>query len=260
MSKTYSIIGSGNVATQLAKALSQQGAHINGVFSRNKEHAEALAHAVNAGSATDNLGSIPHADVYVFALKDDVLASTINAFLQWHEPAGSLFIHTAGCVDIGVFPKHLKAAVLYPLQTISKSHDIDFSHVPLFIEGNCDATLAEVRDIANCISSVVTELSSEKRRVLHLAAVFANNFTNHCCTLAYELLKQNGIAPSCLTAIIDETANKLHHLPPTEAQTGPAVRWDEKIMAKHTELLQNNKELLAIYELMSQSIHKRKQL
>ena len=102
----------------------------------------------------------------------------------------------------------------------------------------------------------MVELDSEKRKYLHLSAVFANNFANHCFALAYKLLENKGIDPQCLLPLIDETANKLHSLTPMQAQTGPAVRWDENVIEKQMALLGDMPDLQQMYETMTQSIHR----
>ena len=98
-------------------------------------------------------------------------------------------------------------------------------------------------------------MSSPQRQVIHLAAVFACNFTNHCYALANEVLQTEQIPFSTLLPLINETASKVNTLTPQVAQTGPAVRFDENIINKQLELLRHHPRLQKIYELMSQSIH-----
>ena len=112
-----------------------------------------------------------------------------------------------------------------------------------------------IKQLSNQLSESVTPLNSEQRKIVHLAAVFANNFTNHCCTLAYKLLEENGINPKLLIPIIAETFRKLDKIGPVKAQTGPAVRWDTNVLHAHTDLLRPNPSMQQIYKLMSDSIH-----
>lgn len=250
-----SILGSGNVATLLSKALIKAGHAIDAVYSRNAEHAQALAHAIGCPYATNRTDLLPQSDIYLFALKDDSLTSVIQQLLQNNHAIKGTWVHTAGSIPLAVFPPSVQSGVLYPMMTLSKDKDVDFKTIPLFVEGSTSQSLRMVEDLANELSDSVFLLDSTKRKKLHLAAVFANNFTNHCCTLAYHLLEKNGIAPTVLLPIIDETAQKLHHLSPTEAQTGPAKRWDEKVMSEQLCELADEAELQEIYRLMSQSIH-----
>lgn len=249
------IIGSGNVATHLAQALHNLHHTITGVYSPHIEHAKALAQKVNATMTTDSILLLPQADCYVFSVKDASLADVIKQFREAHPQTDALCIHTAGSMPLSVFNSIKHSAVLYPMQSFSKNKFVDISKVPLFIEGSCPTALHEVSVLAHQLSQSVTTLDSNKRKMLHLAAVFANNFTNHCCALAYKLLSDNNIDPHCLLPIIDETTNKLHSMMPLQAQTGPAVRWDENVINMQHQLL-NGSDLQNIYDTMSQSIHR----
>lgn len=250
-----SILGSGNVATLLSKALIKAGHTINAIYSRNMEHAQFLAKEIDCPYATNCTDLLPTSDIYIFALKDDILTSVIQQLLQNSHAIRGIWIHTAGSVPLSAFPESVRSGVLYPMMTLSKDKEVDFKTLPLFIEGSTPQSLKVVESLANELSDTVYLLDSAKRKKLHLAAVFANNFTNHCCTLAYHLLEKNGIEPTVLLPIIDETAQKLHHLSPAEAQTGPAKRWDEKVMNEQLSELSDEAELQDIYRLMSQSIH-----
>lgn len=254
------LIGAGNVATHLGIALKQAGYRIRGVYSRRKEHAEALALRLSASSFTDTISLLPRADVYVFCVKDDALAACVEQLAARSDTAGALFIHTAGSVSLDVFRgKATRYGVIYPMQTFSKKRRIDFSRVPLFIEAASADVLQEVRTIAGRLSDSVTPLSSDRRQYLHIAAVFANNFANHCFALAADVLQENGISPSCLLPLIDETVRKLHEMPAAVAQTGPAVRHDDHILHKHLQLLGDNAARAEIYRLLSESIYRKAQ-
>ena len=142
--------------------------------------------------------------------------------------------------------------VLYPLQTFTKGRPVDMQSVPLFIES--DGDLAFLRQVAQGISNNVNEMDSERRRYLHLAAVFCCNFTNHMYRLTEKMLSQHDIPFSVMLPLIDETANKVHSLSPGQAQTGPAVRWNQEVMAAQMELLERD-DLRQLYQIISQSIH-----
>lgn len=252
------MIGSGNVATHLSITISSIPQHsIEAVYSPHIDHAEALAKKVDAPLFTDKLAALPEADCYIFSVKDAFLEKIITeAKIAVPHICKALCIHTAGSMPLSLFKGFTKGAVLYPMQTFSKDKKkMDFRHVPLFIEAsNADVAL-QLQLFAAQLSSKVTVLDSVKRKRLHLAAVFANNFTNHCCALAYKLLEDEEIDPHCLLPLIDETTQKLHQLSPLEAQTGPAVRWDENVINEQKALLSAHPEMQEIYDLMSQSIH-----
>jgi predicted short-subunit dehydrogenase-like oxidoreductase (DUF2520 family) len=145
--------------------------------------------------------------------------------------------------------------VIYPLQTLSKDKEIDFRSVPLFVEANSEDNLKIVKTLALHVSYVVMEATSEQRRSLHLAAVFACNFANHCYAIAEQILNKNNLPFDVLLPLIDETARKVHVLPPVQAQTGPAVRYDENVIGKHIDLLGEGTMEAELYELISKSIN-----
>lgn len=149
--------------------------------------------------------------------------------------------------------------VLYPLQTFSKSREISFEGIPLFIECYRKGDKELLEGLARRLSGNVCELSSEKRRSLHLAAVFACNFTNHIYALAEEILQKEGLSRDYLFPLIDETASKIHEMPAREAQTGPAIRYDENIINKHLAMLADDSAVQTLYRLLSQSIHNKQQ-
>jgi predicted short-subunit dehydrogenase-like oxidoreductase (DUF2520 family) len=141
------------------------------------------------------------------------------------------------------------------MQSFSKERKVDFSRIPFFIEASDDDTLSIARSIATSVSNHVTVLDSERRRQLHLAAVFACNFANHCYALAADILERNGLDFSIMQPLIEETTAKVATMHPKEAQTGPAVRYDKTVIDRQSEMLANNPLTRQIYELMSESIH-----
>lgn len=249
------IVGSGNVATHLSLAIaSLEGIEICQVYSPTEAHAEILAERLNCDFVTNPTQIRKEADVYLFALKDQALETVIRAV-----PANNgLWLHTSGSMPMQVFAGYTERyGVLYPLQTFSKSREISFQGIPLFIECHREEDKNCLEDLARRLSGKVCELSSEKRRSLHLAAVFACNFTNHIYALAEEILAKEGLSRDYLFPLIDETAAKVHELPAQEAQTGPAIRYDENIINKHLGMLADDPDVQTLYRLLSQSIHKK---
>ena len=135
-----------------------------------------------------------------------------------------------------------------------KKRDLNFGEIPLCIEGSSKEVLESIREIASSLSSRVEEVSSDNRKYLHLAAVFANNFTNHLYGMAGKILENEGLDFSLLRPLIFETAHKVMLMSPENAQTGPARRGDESILNMHKTLLRGNRKLQNIYTLLSDSI------
>lgn len=248
-------LGSGNLATRLAVEMQRKGMPVSQVYSHTRGHAELLATQLGCGWTTDPEAVETDADLYVFSLKDTVLEDVIARV----RPNKGLWVHTAGSMPMDVFSGHTADyGVIYPLQTFSKSRPVDFSVIPFFLEANAPENGRKLREVAEKLSGNVRFLPSDKRKSLHLAAVFACNFTNHIYALAVKLLEKQGIPADVLLPLIDETAAKVHVMPPAEAQTGPAVRYDENVIHKHLAML-DDPEMRAIYRLISRNIHKEAQ-
>ena len=230
------IIGQGNVATNLDYAFRKKGIACQMVSSR------------------EGLDELPQANVYIYAVKDEALASVVA---QVRGRERSLHLHTSGTMPILVFGDDKPhAGIFYPFQTFSKARLIeDFSTVPVFFEARGIDDISAVYSLALTITSHVYEATQHDRERLHVAGVFTNNFTNLMYTMAAELLQNTHIPFKALLPLIDETAAKVHTLSPRDAQTGPARRGDENVMNHHLELL--NDEQRQVYQLLSDAIKKR---
>ena len=254
---SIAFIGAGNLATNLAKALYWKGFRIVQVYSRTKESAQELAQTVEAVYTTDLQAVTKEAQLYIVSLKDAAFVELLPQIVSGKENA--LWVHTAGSIPMNIWQGHVaRHGVLYPMQTFSKQREVDFGQIPFFVEGNSEEDVRLLKDIASALSEKVYEASSEQRKSLHLAAVFACNFTNHIYALAVKLLQGQGIPADVLLPLIDETAAKIHTMSPREAQTGPAIRYDENVINKHLAML-DDPDMRTIYRLISQSIHKEAQ-
>lgn len=255
MMKTV-LIGAGNVATRLGFALQKAGCLVLQVYSRTEESASALAAGLSADYTIVPDEIRRDADLYIVALKDAVLRQMAPVLVKGREHA--LFVHTAGSMPMDVWKGLVKRyGVLYPMQTFSKRREVDFTAIPFFIEASAPAEVELLRRVAARLGAKVYEATSEQRRYLHLAAVFACNFANHMYALSSHILEKQGIPFEVMLPLIDETAGKVHELSPVEAQTGPAVRYDENVISKHLEMLAGEEPLRELYEMISKSIHER---
>lgn len=247
-------IGSGNLATNMAKALYHQGFRILQIYSRTAAHARLLADKVEA-EWTDSLESVSNrGEIYIVSLTDEALVQLMPQIVKERED--KLFIHTAGSVSLDIWQGYAQRyGVIYPMQTFSKQVEVDFTSIPVFIEANNVDDHDRMDAIARTLSQKVYDATSEQRKILHLAAVFTCNFSNHLFALAAKLLKQHGLPFDVMLPLIDETARKVHQLPPALTQTGPAIRNDEGVMRAHLDMLKDEPVMREIYEKMSQSIH-----
>lgn len=249
------MIGSGRVATCMGPQLKAAGHTIACVYSRTMANALELADALGA-PATDSLQSLPVADVYLTMLTDDALAGLAPAIVKGRESA--LFLHTAGSIPMDIWKDAgaSRYGVLYAMQTFSKGAQIDWPQVPVFVEGCNAAELETIIHLASGLSKKVAPLSSTGRKKLHIAAVFACNFANRMYAISEDLLATEGVPFSVMLPLVRETARKVETMSPQDAQTGPAVRGDRKVINEHLELLRDYPEYAQLYKLISVDINK----
>ena len=251
-SKRIVLIGAGNVATHLGLALQRAGHEVVQVYSRTEASASALAERLGV-PFTISLEEVVEADICIVSVKDAVLQTLLPIVVKGRE--GALFVHTAGSIPMDVWKGVTnRYGVLYPMQTFSKSREVDFNTVSFFVEANGEDDLEALVQLASSLSPKVYEATSEQRMSLHVAAVFACNFSNHMYALSAKLLEKYGMPFEAMLPLIDETARKVHELSPADAQTGPAIRRDGNVMDKHLALLSDEPVLQEIYEMISKSI------
>lgn len=252
-----SLVGSGRVAFHLAKALLGQGHNIVQVYARDFDKTQKFAEKIQA-KACQSLQEFQPTDLIILAVSDSAIAKLVK---QVHEFfPDTLIVHTSGSTDIKVISHvHEKAGVFYPLQTFSLERDVDWSATPLFVEAITDVDQELLLDVANSLSSRVYQYTSKQRLTLHLAAVFACNFSNYCFDMAKQIVDEEQVDFSLLYPLIIETAKKATENDPKQMQTGPAMRGDQNILTMHQDLLAqaNRNDLKQVYQLLSDGILKR---
>lgn len=252
--RKITLIGAGNVAWHLGKVFLQNGLQIHQVWSRTGKHAAELAEELNC-SHTNKLEEVDsHTDLYIIAVSDDAIASVAEGIPERNIPV----VHTSGATPISIFKDagYGKYGIFYPLQTLSAKKPVDFSKIPLSIECSGEDFEKQLKFIANKVSENVFTLDSGQRRIVHVAAVFACNFSNYMFMIAEDLLEKNDIPFEVLKPLIKETAGKIEHSSPYESQTGPAVRHDYRIIENHLDMLKNEEKYREIYNLLTQNILK----
>lgn len=244
-------IGSGNVATHLARAAQAAGHTVCQVMSREYDHAEALATTVGA-EAIDALQRVSmEADVYVLAVSDDSLYDlALELRLE-----RKLVVHTSGTVPINVLkPMSRHHGVMWAPQTFIRSVEMDYSHLPFCIEASDAISLAKLKRLAGSISDKCYELNAEQRKKLHLASVMVNNFGNALNAIAQDYLRKEDIPFEILFPIIEMTAQKIYHGDLWKLQSGPAARRDTRTIDAHRRMLADDKDLLDLYDIMTKFI------
>jgi predicted short-subunit dehydrogenase-like oxidoreductase (DUF2520 family) len=231
----------------------EKGFFIEQVYSRSEKSAKTLAEKLQTNYTNSTKEILKHADVYFVAIKD----SAFEEVLPQINFQNKLLVHCSGSMPLSCLENYSEnIGVFYPLQTFSKDREVDFAEIPVFVEANSPENEKKLVQMAEKISGRASVLNSEKRLNLHISAVFACNFVNHFYTIAAEVLKSKEIPFEVLNPLILETARKVQNLEPVLAQTGPAVRFDENVISKHLDALQEFPEFQKLYELVSESIYK----
>ena len=251
------LLGAGRVATHLAPALIGAGWRIAQIYSRSIESARRIAEPLGVACIDDISDICRDAHIYIVCVADEALSTVASTLCQQLAATSNpLFLHTAGSVTMDVWRDAgaQRYGILYPLQTFSKERKVDMHEVSLFVEASDEDTLYATEQLARSLSDKVYRADSSLRARLHIAAVFACNFTNAMYGVAHTLLDKEGIPFDVLLPLIDETAAKVHALAPHKAQTGPAVRGDQAVMQCHMEALADNPALQELYKQLSHLI------
>ena len=248
------IAGAGNLATCLGEALCASGVVPQAVWSRSEASASQLAAKLHCPHTTC-IDSLPDADIIITAVSDDALPMVTRKLTERYGDA--LLVHTAGSVPVSVWADAgaNRYGVFYPMQTFSKGKSVDFSRVGIFLEASDEDGFQQLESLARWLTQKVYRATSAQRGFLHVAAVFSCNFANAMYRMAAEILDNQGLPFEAMLPLIDETAAKLHHLSPDEAQTGPAARGDKEILARQSAMLDGIHR--SVYDLVSEYISKK---
>ena len=253
-----SLIGAGRVATHLGRVLLKRGHEIVQVYSRDVNHAEALASGISADAVSEIAQLNTYIDLAIIAVSDQAISQVIEQLSNVLNDV--LIVHTSGSTNLSVLTQyHSRSGVFYLLQTFSFERDVDWANTPLFIEASSEQGSQLLNTLAGQISQRVYLYSSEQRLSLHLAAVFACNFSNYCYDMAKQVVDAKQVDFSLLYPLILETAKKATEHDPRQVQTGPAIRGDQNILNMHQHMLVDSgrEDLQQCYQMMSEQISKR---
>ncbi|WP_324721111.1 Rossmann-like and DUF2520 domain-containing protein [Salinimicrobium sp. HB62] len=242
------LLGSGNVATHLFKAFSAaEGLRVKQVYNHSENSLDFFR---SKTEVTTDINELAPADVYLLALKDDVIPEISKKLTQQK----ALVVHTSGSVSIDALDNCLRRGVFYPLQTFSKDREVNYCSIPFCLEANNSEDLGLLKKLAEKISGKSYEISSEQRKKLHLSAVFVCNFVNHLYAVGEQICQKSEIPFDILKPLILETASKVQHASPAGVQTGPAIRNDRSTINAHLQLLEASQENREIYNILTSAI------
>ena len=246
------LVGAGSVAIHLGLALKHAGFKVENVINRNPERGKLLAKKLGAQYLAD-FSTLSNPDLVIIAVSDDAIPLIADQLAGCSYPV----VHTCGTVSKDVLEiTGSDYGVFYPFQTFSVNNAVDFSKVPICIDASNNVFSKRIELLAQSLSDTVCNIDDQKRRILHLAGVFASNFSNYLYAIAQDILMKNDIPFELMFPLIQETALKIQTTAPLEAQTGPARRGDVSTIQKHLQLLQNEPELLDLYKTFTNNILK----
>ena len=258
---TVSIIGAGNLAGHLARALEQAKVAVNEIYARDPGKATALADVLYAATAVSSLDfSRSKSELFFLCVSDDAIESLAE---QVKLPDGAVLVHTSGARPLTALygatslyhGKRVECGVFYPLQTFTRQVPVDFEQVPILVESEDKHALALLTSLARRLSGQVVRVNSRERLIYHVSAVFSCNFTNHLWALSKEILESESLDFELLKPLIAETVNKMLRAEhPAEVQTGPAVRRDLRTQKAHLDFLRDDEDLMEVYSTLTGSI------
>ena len=248
-----SLIGCGNLAKHLAPALENAGHRITEVYGRRPEQVRKLTERLyDATPKYDTDFSESKSELFLIAVSDDAIEEVAQKLIV---PPQSVVIHTSGSKPVGCLQfVASRTGVFYPVQTFTQGRNLDFSCIPICVESPDRATEALLSELAESISRDVYEISSDQRKILHIAAIFASNFVNHLLGIANFLLEKDGLEYAMVQPLIRETIEKTFKNHPFRVQTGPAARRDISTIKAHLEYLEKDPLLQKIYKTLTESI------
>jgi predicted short-subunit dehydrogenase-like oxidoreductase (DUF2520 family) len=254
MNFKIAILGAGNVAWHLAPALENVGHEVTEVYARDIRQAAKITERLYMAEPTDLLDfSESKAEIFILAVKDSAIPELSDEVIL---PEGSLLVHTSGAQPLSVlgYSSASFTGILYPLQSFTKGRKLDFAEVPFLIESEDGSSLKKLRNLSKSLSAQVYEVKSSDRKAIHVAAVFASNFTNHLIRIAEEIMEKQGLDFEMLKPLLVESLSKTLQIGAKNAQTGPASREDLDTLEEHLQFLRYNDQIAEIYRLISQDI------
>lgn len=246
-----SFAGAGRVAGAISREMFRSGITIDQIVSESASEGKPLADECKAKWSSE-LSFSDRNQVVIVAVPDHKLIDVLAAI----KCNGKCIVaHTAGSFGLEIFPARLeKRGVFYPLQTFSKGRLVDFKNLPFLIEASDKESIEILDYLAVAIGGKVHHADAEKRRMVHLAAVFFNNFTNYMLTAGRNVADHAGLPPEIFEPLIRETICKALEKGPEGSQTGPAVRNDLNTIEMHMKLLSFSPELQHLYGEVTDSI------
>lgn len=252
---TVVLIGAGNVGFHLWKRFRQTGTEALQIYTRSETRAREVEALADCPVIRNFSQLHRQADLYVLAVHDSAIEN-VAASIAAYIPKDRLVVHTSGATPGSLLSAYFSNfGIFYPLQTFSQGREPDWETIPLCIDGNTESSLAFLEGLARRTARQVYHINDEQRAILHVGAVFVNNFTNHLFGVANHILLEAGLPFDLLKPLIQETAGKIADHDPSAMQTGPAIRGDRQTIARHLQYLERFPKYRELYLLLTKSIN-----
>ena len=246
---TISLIASGKLSYNLSIVFSyNENLRIFEIYSRQKKNTNLFNEKIKF---TDKIENLRKADFYFILCNDD----SIKEISKKINVNGGMVLHSSGTININILSNHKNYGVFYPLQTFNFHNKLNFTDVPVLIEANTKKNLDKLKKLCELLNTTCKVIHSKDRLYYHLAATFANNFTNHLLSITDEIINKFNLNKDFFIPISNQTIQKFKENKSKESQTGPAIRNDVKTIKKHERILENSK-YLNLYKIITESIKK----
>ena len=246
---TISLIASGKLSYNLSKVFSNnENFRIIEIYSRQKKNTNLFNEKIKF---TDKIENLKKADFYFILCNDD----SIKEISKKINVNGGMVLHSSGTININILSNHKNYGVFYPLQTFNFHNKLNFTDVPVLIEANTKKNLDKLKKLCELLNTTFKVIDSKDRLYYHLAATFANNFTNHLLSVTDEIINKFNLNKDFFIPISNQTIQKFKENKSKESQTGPAIRNDVKTIKKHERILENS-NYLNLYKIITESIKK----
>lgn len=243
-----SILGAGNVAFHLSKAISEnKDLELFQIYNRS-DFKDAFF-SIKA-EKINQIEDLKPCDLIIICVKDEAIAEVSQQIPFKNQ----LVVHTSGNTDLKALSEKHQRGVLYPVQSFSMGKDLYLKEVPFCVEAEEAQNFETLSQFAEKIGKKAYPMNSLQRKYLHISAVFLNNFTNHLWFLSQRLCLEQNIDFELLRPLLQETFLKSQSLPFYDCQTGPAKRKDLTTIGIHESLLEG--QMLSIYQEITSSILK----
>lgn len=247
------IIGSGNMAHFLGRRLFYSAIPACAIYSKNKQEGKALAQRIDAVWFESLEEMASQCNYLLLCVPDDAIAEVAESIKDYPDVT---LIHHSGTQPIAVLEKtHPKCGVLWPVYSIHKKHISKDRNIPIVLTSNHPETSQFLSKLAEELTNIYEFMPEDKKKVLHLMAVYTNNFMTHLAGIAQQIGKDKQVPFGWIKPILEQTVSYFDAADITQLQTGPAARKDESTLNTHRALLEEYpKYWLSIYNLITESI------